>query len=55
MEYMPEDFPQALAWAYPVIYNYSYILIEGIATVIIISIPAVKKALSQVKRMAVEA
>ncbi len=55
MEYMPEEFPKALAWAYPIIYNYSYILIEGVATVIIISIPAVKKALSQVKTMAAEA
>ncbi len=55
MEYMPEEFPKALAWAYPVIYNYSYIVIEGVVTVIIISIPAVKKALAQVKKMATEA
>ncbi len=55
MEYMPEEFPKALAWAYPIIYNYSYIVIEGIVTVIIISIPPVKKALAQVKRLATEA
>ena len=55
MEYMPEDFPKALAWAYPIIYNYAYIVIEGVATVILISIPPVKKALAQVKKMATEA
>ncbi len=55
MEYMPEDFPQALAWAYPIIYNYAYIVIEGVATVILISIPPVKKALAQVNQMATEA
>jgi thiamine transporter len=55
MEYMPEDFPKALAWAYPIIYNYAYIVIEGVATVILISIPPVKKALAQVKQMATEA
>ena len=55
MDYMPEEFPKALAWAYPIIYNYSYIVIEGIVTVIIISLPTVKKALAQVKKMATEA
>lgn len=55
MEYMPEEFPKALAWAYPIIYNYAYIVIEGVATVILISIPPVKKALAQVKKMATEA
>ena len=52
MEYMPENFPKSFAWAYPVIYNYSYLLAEGILTVIIINIPAMKKALAQVKAMA---
>lgn len=54
MDYMPEDFPQALAFLYPFIYNYSFILIEGIATVLVLSIPAVKKGIEQVKRMATE-
>lgn len=52
MDYMPEDFPAALSWAYPIIYNFSYILIEGIITVIIISIPAVKSAIAKVGKTA---
>ena len=50
MEYMPESFPQTLAKLYPIIYNYSYILAEGILTVIVLSLPPVKKALEQVKK-----
>ena len=53
MDYMPENFPQSLAALYPVIYNYSYILAEGILTVIVISLPPVAKALAQVKRNAI--
>ena len=52
MDYMPETFPSSLDWAYPVIYNFSYLLAEGIVTLIVINIPAMKKALSQVKTMA---
>lgn len=55
MEYMPENFPQALKPVYPIVYNYSYILAEGIITVIIISLPPVVKALQQIKRKAIEA
>lgn len=47
MDYMPEEFPKALAFAYPVIYNYSYILIEGFLTVVILLLPPVKKALQR--------
>ena len=54
MDYMPDNFPKALASLYPILYNYSYLLVEGVITVIIISIPAVSKALGRVKRMAVE-
>ena len=53
MDYMPENFPQSLATFYPIIYNYSYILAEGVLTVIVISLPPVSKALTQVKRLAV--
>ena len=53
MDYMPENFPQSLTALYPIIYNYSYILAEGIITVIVISLPPVAKALAQVKRSAV--
>ena len=52
MDYMPEEFPQALSFLYPVIYNYSYILAEAALTLILLSIPAVKKAMEQVRRNA---
>lgn len=51
MEYMPEDFPVALTWAYPVIYNYMYILAEAAITIIIICLPPVKKGLAQIGQM----
>lgn len=54
MDYMPESFPQSLKWIYPVAYNYSYLLVEGLITVIIIAIPAVAKGLAQVKRTALQ-
>lgn len=52
MDYMPESFPKALSAVYPIVYNYSYILAEGILTIIVISLPPVKKALAKVKGMA---
>lgn len=54
MDYMPENFPQSLKAIYPIIYNYSYLLAEGLITVIIIKIPAVEKALERVRRSAVQ-
>lgn len=48
MDYMPSNFPKSLTALYPIIYNYSFILAEGILTVIVISIPAVSKALNQI-------
>ena len=54
MDYMPENFPQALTAVYPLVYNYSYILAEGILTVVVISLPPVAKALAQVKKSALE-
>lgn len=54
MDYMPDNFPKALASLYPILYNYSYLLVEGVITVIVISIPAVSKGLARVKQMAVE-
>nr|WP_294493876.1 energy-coupled thiamine transporter ThiT [uncultured Mediterraneibacter sp.] len=54
MDYMPDNFPKALTSLYPILYNYSYLLVEGVITVILISIPAVAKGLSRVKQMAVE-
>ena len=52
MDYMPENFPQTIAQLYPIVYNYSYILAEGILTLIVISLPPVKKGLEQIKKMA---
>lgn len=54
MDYMPDNFPKALTSIYPIVYNYSYLLVEGIITVIIISIPAVSKALNRVKQLALQ-
>lgn len=54
MDYMPENFPQSLKGIYPIAYNYSYLLAEGVITVVIILIPAVAKALNQVKKLAME-
>ena len=52
MDYMPDNFPKELAFAYPVIYNYAYLLIEAAITIAVISLPPVKKALAQIKNMA---
>ena len=53
MDYMPENFPKSLAAVYPIVYNFSFLLAEGIITLILINIPAVKSALARVKEMAV--
>lgn len=53
MDYMPDSFPSSLAVIYPFAYNYSFILAEGFITIVILSVPPVKKALSRVKDMAV--
>ncbi len=54
MDYMPENFPKSLAVLYPVIYNYSYILLEGIITVAVLQIPAVRKGFRKLQSMASE-
>lgn len=53
MDYMPDNFPKSLTAVYPIVYNYSFILAEGIVTLLIISIPAVSKALEQVRHTVV--
>ena len=53
MDYMPENFPQSLWALYPIIYNYSYLLAEGVITVIIIRLPAVSNALERIRKSAV--
>lgn len=52
MDYMPDWFPKSLTSFYSIIYNYSYILIEMVITLIIINLPPVKKALEKIKTMA---
>ncbi len=54
MSYMPDNFPVALKSVYPIVYNYSYLLAEGLITVILISIPAVSRGLTRVKQMALD-
>lgn len=51
MDYMPDSFPQSLSVVYPIVYNYSYILIEGVATVILLLIPAVKNTLNRIRQL----
>lgn len=51
MESMPESFPQTLAAVYPLVYNYSFILAEGVLTMIVITLPPVANGLAQLKRL----
>ena len=53
MDYMPENFPQSLAALYPIIYSYSYLLAEGLVTVVVRRVPAVEKALERICKSAV--
>ena len=52
MDYMPDSFPKSLAAIYPIAYNYSYILAEGIITVVILLLPPVKNVMARVKTLA---
>ncbi len=52
MDYMPENFPQSIAVLYPIVYNYSYILLEGIITIGVLQIPAVKKMFKRLQVIA---
>ena len=54
MDYMPVNFPKNLAFLYPFIYNYSYILVEGVITILILKIPAVSKLFKRLQIMALE-
>lgn len=49
---LPDNFPKSLTALYPIIYNYSYILLEGVLTIAVISIPAVSSALGRMRVMA---
>lgn len=52
MDGMPEKFPKALKFAYPIIYNFSYIGAEAILTVILLFIPGVAAVLIRLRREA---
>lgn len=52
MDYMPDNFPQKLAVIYPIVYNYSYILLEGILTMILLKIPAINKMFKRLEHLA---
>lgn len=52
MSYMPDNFPKFLTTVYPIVYNYSYILLEAAITIIVLSIPAVKSAMEKIKGLA---
>lgn len=52
MDYMPDSFPKSLTAIYPIAYNYAYILVEGIVTVVILMLPPVKNAMTRVKALA---
>lgn len=52
MDYMPDNFPKALSALYPILYNYSYLLAEGLLTLILLNIPAIRQALIRVKENA---
>lgn len=52
MDYMPESFPQSLSAVYPLVYNYSFIIAEGVITLIVMKLPPVAGALSKLKQAA---
>lgn len=54
MDYMPDSFPASLSSIYPIAYNYSYILAEGLITVVILLLPPVRNAMGRVKILAQE-
>lgn len=49
MDYMPDNFPKSLTAIYPVAYNYAYIGVEAVITVVILSLPAMKRAMEQLR------
>ena len=50
MSYMPDNFPKAFSAAYPIAYNGSYIAVEGILTLVILAVPAVRSAIKRIKQ-----
>ena len=54
MSYMPDNFPKSLSAIYPIAYNFAYLGIEAVLTFIVLSVPAVSKALEQIRKMALD-
>lgn len=52
MDGMPDNFPKALKFAYPVIYNFSFIGAEIILTVVLLLVPGVAAVLIRLRREA---
>jgi thiamine transporter len=52
MEYMPDNFPKNLAPIYPIAYNYSFVLVEVVITVVVLLLPPVKKAFAYTSKLA---
>ncbi|MCR4989933.1 MAG: energy-coupled thiamine transporter ThiT [Lachnospiraceae bacterium] len=52
MDYMPDNFPKNLAVIYPILYNYAYIIPEGVITVVLLLISPVKKGIAYISRLA---
>ena len=54
MDTMPEDFPKSIAFLFPIFPNYGIVIGEGLITVLILLIPAVKKGIGEITRLARE-
>ena len=52
MDGMPESFPDGLAFIYPIAYNFCYIGVEMILTIIVLLIPGVSAVLIRLRREA---
>ncbi len=52
MDYMPEEFPKTLSVIYPLCYNFAYMGVEAILTVVILMIKPVRVAMDKVRSMA---
>ncbi len=52
MSGMPASFPKSISFLWPIVYNYAYLIPEMVLTLIIISLPPVKKGLNNVTALA---
>lgn len=52
MDYMPKSFPKQFAFIYPVVYNYSYIILEMAITLVVLQVPAIKSAIKRISDQA---